>query len=137
MKFRELDAQLMADPEYRAAERKLRPYVDIARELILLRMENNMTQEALAEIAGTNQANISRVENALANPSIAFLQRLAAAFDAEVRVHLVRRDDLPCPAVIATHDTVSSASATVCRGEIWDMSSLADNPAAPGDRVHA
>jgi transcriptional regulator with XRE-family HTH domain len=76
------------DPEYREVEKRLKPIMDLADEVLELRMEKGWTQEELAERVGTAQANISRLENGLANPTFEFLQRLCDAFGTELRVSL-------------------------------------------------
>ena len=42
------------------------------------RLEKGLTQKQLAETTGINQADISRLENGTANPSLRTLKRLAA-----------------------------------------------------------
>jgi transcriptional regulator with XRE-family HTH domain len=76
------------DPEYRGAERRLKPILDLADEVFELRMDRGWTQAELAERVGTAQANISRLENGLANPTFEFLQKLAEAFETKLTVHL-------------------------------------------------
>ena len=81
-------SQIQHDPEYLAAEAKLKPYLDLADEVIELRLERGWTQTELARRAGTQQANISRIENGLANPTVKLLHKLANAFGTELRIRL-------------------------------------------------
>lgn len=81
-------ARCRQDPEYREVENRLKPFMDLADEVLRLRMERGWTQEELAERVGTAQANVSRLENGLANPTLEFLQKLSDAFETELRVHL-------------------------------------------------
>ena len=81
MKFRDHLNNLRNDPEYAAAEEELRAILDIANDVLRLRLEKGWSQADLAERVGTKQANISRLENGLANPSMEFLQKIAKAFD--------------------------------------------------------
>lgn len=76
------------DPEYREAERRLKPILDLADEVFELRMARGWTQAELAERVGTAQSNISRLENGLANPTFEFLQKLAEAFETQLTLHL-------------------------------------------------
>lgn len=80
--------QRQQDPEYLEAEARLKPYLDLADEVIELRLERGWSQEELARRAGTQQANISRIENGLANSTVETLQKLARAFGTELRIRL-------------------------------------------------
>jgi transcriptional regulator with XRE-family HTH domain len=95
MTLDELDARLAQDQEYLAAERELRPDLNLANDVLDFRVEKGWTQAELAKAVGTNQANISRLESALANPTFRFLKKLARALDAELDVRLRRPDDIP------------------------------------------
>ena len=55
--------------EYRAEMERLRPYEDIARAIIRLRMEHNLSQEALALRVGTTKSAVSRLESGQHAPS--------------------------------------------------------------------
>lgn len=48
-------------------------------ELISRRKELNLTQKELAELIGTKQSNIARLESGNYNPTIKFLQRIFSA----------------------------------------------------------
>ncbi len=52
-------------------------------------MEQNISQRELADRMGTKQANISRLENGNANPSLDFLKRLAKALGKKLEIKLV------------------------------------------------
>lgn len=60
---------------------------DIAR----LRRANHLSQSTLAGLAGVQQADISRIERGLGNPTRDTLTRLASALDA--RLTVVPRDE--------------------------------------------
>jgi transcriptional regulator with XRE-family HTH domain len=53
------------------------------------RNERDMTQKQLAEITGIPQADISRLENGNANPSLRTLQRLAEGLGMKLKVEFV------------------------------------------------
>jgi transcriptional regulator with XRE-family HTH domain len=80
--------QWKSDPAFLDAERELKPFLDLAADMLRLRLALGLSQEELAERMGTRQANISRVEAGLSNPTLQFLQRLAAALDADLVVQL-------------------------------------------------
>ena len=75
----------MQDPEFIAELEKLEPGYQIAR----LRIKLGLTQNQLAEMVGTKQPSIARLENGESSPSLSFLEKVAEALDAEVKVHLV------------------------------------------------
>ena len=51
-----------------------------------------MTQQELAVRSGINQANISKIENGVYNPSLAIIIRLADAMDMDLHLQLVPRN---------------------------------------------
>jgi transcriptional regulator with XRE-family HTH domain len=89
MKARDLIAKLKENPEFAQAYAELEPQYQIAREVIRLRVERGLTQRDLAQRVGTQQANISRLENAVGTPSVALLLRVARALDARLSVELI------------------------------------------------
>lgn len=93
------------DPEYIKIEQQLKPLLDLANDVIRLRTERGWTQKELAWRVGTRQANISRLENGLANPTFRFLQKLSEVFDVDLTLRLssgVVSEDRP-------HSTLSPA----------------------------
>lgn len=80
-------AELLADPEVKAAYDALEPAQQVAR----LRIARGLTQAQLAELVGTKQPSIARLESGAMLPSISFLRKVAAALDAQVEVNLVPR----------------------------------------------
>lgn len=88
MKLTQYREQLQHDPDYLAAEEELRPLLDLADAVIALRLARGWSQAELAERAGTKQANISRLESGLANPSVKFLQKLASALSETLTIQL-------------------------------------------------
>ena len=61
----------------------------IIEEIIMALREKNLTQKGLAELIGTRQSNISRLESGNYNPSIEFLQKIAAAMDKKLEVRII------------------------------------------------
>jgi DNA-binding XRE family transcriptional regulator len=61
----------------------------IVEEIILARQEKNLTQQELAEMIGTKQSNISRLESGNYNPSVKFLNNIAHAFGKELEIRMV------------------------------------------------
>ena len=60
----------------------------IAKELRDTRHQLNMTQSALADIAGTKKSNISRMESGRYNPSLDFLVKIASSLGKELTVRI-------------------------------------------------
>ena len=61
----------------------------IIEEIITARREKNLTQKCLAELIGTKQSNISRLESGNYNPSLYFLQKIALAMGKKLEVKIV------------------------------------------------
>ena len=74
------------DREYKEAKEKFGLILDIGDEILRLRIEKGWSQAELAERAGTKQANISRLESGLSNPSVNFLQKVAKALDTNAAI---------------------------------------------------
>lgn len=60
----------------------------LAESLVQVRTRVGMTQKQLAEATGIHQADISKIERGLANPSISTLQRLAEGLQATLIVQI-------------------------------------------------
>jgi transcriptional regulator with XRE-family HTH domain len=71
-------------PEYQAELVRLQPYEAIARQVIRLRMDHNLSQEALARRVGTTKSAISRLESGHHAPTVATLHKVASAFDRQL-----------------------------------------------------
>lgn len=56
----------------------------VARNIRRLRVKIGLSQEALAVDAGIDRTYMSRLERALENPTVAVLERLSKALDAEI-----------------------------------------------------
>lgn len=63
----------------------------LAYKLLLAREQANMTQKELAEKTGIYQADISKIERGIGNPSLQTLKRLADGLDMELNVDFVIR----------------------------------------------
>jgi len=80
-------AQQLKDPEFVAAANELEPGYQIAH----LRIQRGLTQAQLAEMVGTRQPSIARLENGSSVPSLSFLDRIATALDARIELRVVPR----------------------------------------------
>lgn len=61
----------------------------LAESLISARAQAGMTQKQLSAIVGIYQADISKIERGLANPSVSTLQRLADGLDMRLQIKFV------------------------------------------------
>ena len=65
---------------------------DLAKEVIELRIKNNLTQKELAKLIGTSQPAIARLESgSYRNLTLAFIRRLAEALGTIPEIHLKKR----------------------------------------------
>jgi len=81
----------MKDPEFRAEWEAQEPERQIMHAILEGRQNCNLTQEQLAQVTGIDQANISRLENGTANPSLRTLKRLAEGMGMELKLEFVPR----------------------------------------------
>ena len=79
----------LKDPEFKKEWEDFQPELELMKQVIGERMEQNISQRELADRMGTKQANISRLENGNANPSLDFLKRLAKALGKKLEIKLV------------------------------------------------
>ena len=125
MKLEEYRRQLARDPAYQAAEAELRPLLDLANDILALRLEHEWSQAELAERIGTAQANISRLESGLANPTMKLLKKVSNALGAELTIHL---SPIIHPAYYATDSHQEQTATEVTQDSIlvpnWPIGAL-------------
>ncbi|MBS1247260.1 MAG: transcriptional regulator, family [Proteobacteria bacterium] len=86
--FKQLKAELMQSPEFRAEYERLRPEFELAKTIIATRTAQGLTQAELAARMNTSQSYIARLESGRVLPSMRTWQRLAAATGTRPRVTL-------------------------------------------------
>lgn len=86
MNHNDIKKLLLSDLEIQDEYDKLEPIYELTREIIRLRIEKGLTQMQLAELVGTKQSAISRLENGSCNPSIEFLSKVAHALGKEIHI---------------------------------------------------
>ena len=79
----------MSDPAFKEAWDAMEPEFQLIRLLLDAREKKHLTQKQLSELTGIAQADISRMENGTANPSIKTLQRLAVALGMQLKLEFV------------------------------------------------
>lgn len=88
-KFRETLNQQLKNPEFKEEWDELEPEYQIIKAMLSSRAEKSMTQKQLADITGIPQADISRLENGNANPSLRTLVRLADGMGMKLKLEFV------------------------------------------------
>lgn len=86
----DLDAEELWENGITVTTHTISAMESLAESLTQARVGAGMTQKQLAEITGIHQADISKIERGLANPSISTLQRLADGLQAELVVQIRR-----------------------------------------------
>ena len=79
----------LKDPVFKAEWDALDPEFSVIEAMLKARKESGLTQKQLSERTGIAQADISKLENWNANPSIRTLQRLAAAMGMTLQVEFL------------------------------------------------
>ncbi len=85
----DLISEELKDPSFKKEFDSLEEEFVLAKEVILLRKTNNLTQKELAKLAGTSQPAIARLESGnYKNLSLSFIRKVAEALGAIPEIHL-------------------------------------------------
>ena len=84
--YEEFEAELLKRPGIRKEYDALRPKYNIIRSIIERRNQLQISQAQLAEIIGTKQPAISRLENGAYNATLSTLFKVADALDLDISV---------------------------------------------------
>ena len=84
----DLNREFLKDPVNKAAYDALAPEFDLAQRLIAARAASGLSQAEVAERMGTRQSEISRIESARQNITIAKLASYAQAVGARLDIRL-------------------------------------------------
>lgn len=84
MDWREVHEGLLQDQNRREAYEKVDLGFEVGKMIADGRIARKMTQEKLAEVIGTKQPSIARVEKGNYLPSFAFLQKIAKALNTQL-----------------------------------------------------
>lgn len=79
----------MKNPEFKAEYDALEPEFAIIQAMIDARKETGITQKELSERTGITQADISKLENGNANPSLRTLRRLAKGLGMKLKLEFL------------------------------------------------
>ncbi len=89
-KFKDFLNEQLKDENFKKEYDALRPEMAIIQAMIDARKSSGMTQKELSEKTGINQADISKLENGTANPSLRTLHRLADGMGMVLKLEFVR-----------------------------------------------
>lgn len=87
--FNDFLVEQMKNAEFKKEYDALEPEFAIIQAMIDARKNNGLTQKELAKITGINQADISRLENGNANPSIRTLKKLADGLGMSLKIEFI------------------------------------------------
>ena len=85
VRFEDWETEQMGNPEFRAAAEELEPAYQVTR----LRILRGLTQEQLAELVGTKQPSIARLESGKVEPRLSFLRRVVEALGGRLEVRII------------------------------------------------
>ena len=86
MDFKEAKKRLLESPSVKKEYEKLIPEYQIIREILSGRIEKHYSQQKLADMTGIDRADISRLENGNANPSLNTIERIASALGKRIDI---------------------------------------------------
>lgn len=84
--YKKFKKEILKDREVKRLYGELEPEFALITSVLKKRIEKGLSQEKLAQAIGTKQSAISRFESGNYNPSFAFLQKIAQALDARLKV---------------------------------------------------
>jgi predicted transcriptional regulator len=89
MKWDDAKKKILQNEEVQQELKNNKAEYKIIEEIIAARQEKNLTQKDLAELVGTRQSNISRLESGNYNPTLEFLNKIARAIGKELEIRIV------------------------------------------------
>ncbi len=92
--FDEMLEKQLQDESFRKEYEAIQPEMDVIRAIVEARCSKHMTQKELAEKTGINQADISKLERGIRNPSINLLKRLAEGMDMVLKIEFIPKQEI-------------------------------------------
>lgn len=89
MNLQEMKEVLLKDEETKAEYEALAPEYELIKAVLNARKAAKLTQQQLADKAGVDRADISKLENGNANPTFNMLQRLAESMNMSIKLEFV------------------------------------------------
>lgn len=87
MKLKDFKQRMLQNPEVKKEYFKYDLAFEVSQMLIEARILNGITQDQLANLINTKQESIARAENGNYLPGLRFLQKIAMALGAQLRIH--------------------------------------------------
>ena len=82
--FEVWETQQLQDPKFREIAESMEPGHQVAR----LRIQKGLTQTELAEMVGSHQSSIARLESGRVAPRVSFLQKVVEALGGELEIKI-------------------------------------------------
>lgn len=89
MKYSEIKNKYLSNPDTKKAYDDLEPEYQLICAIIEARQEKNISQQELADATGIDRADISKIENGNANPSLKTIKRVAEGLGKKVEIRFV------------------------------------------------
>ena len=86
--WKTLKKELLKDRLVAQEYKKLEPRYSLISQLIKKRIAKGITQSQLAQKIGTKQSAIARLESGIANPSMAFLEKISHALGSRLVIQI-------------------------------------------------
>ncbi len=84
MKHVDYLTKIESDPEYQQGLDELKTHFALGDAILRARIKKGLSQADLARMAGTKQANISRLESAIGNPTLKLINKILQALELDV-----------------------------------------------------
>ena len=89
MKYSEIKNKYLSNPEVKKAYEEMEPEYQLICAIIEARQEKNISQQELADATGIDRADISKIENGNANPSLKTIKRVAEGLGKKVEIRFL------------------------------------------------
>jgi len=86
--FKQFKAKALQNPAVKSEYDALAPEYAVVKTIINQRIKRGWSQTKLAEVVGSRQPVISRLERGEGNPSLSTLRKIAKAFDLSLEVSM-------------------------------------------------
>lgn len=86
----DIEAETIYEDGITVRQEKPAENIAIGEVVMSARAEKGFTQKELARASGINQADISKIEKGIANPTVTTLKRIASALGMKLQVSLVQ-----------------------------------------------
>lgn len=87
--FKDDLAKRMQNPEFKKEYEALESEYTIIQAIIDVRKQKNLTQEQLSELTGIDQADISKIERGVSNPTLKLLRKLADGMGMDLKIDFI------------------------------------------------